>query len=114
MSFVKCRAVINCAMCLENTDHNDILPCHISVYFRAESQMFKARFIGWDDVLAVDYTLSADYVSKAAKQLGVTVRMGFVLLFQSYPVYFVWMEFRIENYRIRLFCVVYNLGQVIN
>ena len=41
---------------------------------RAESQMFKARFVGWDDVLAVDYTLSADYVSKAAKQLGVTVR----------------------------------------
>ncbi|XP_020611337.1 protein flightless-1 homolog isoform X2 [Orbicella faveolata] len=38
----------------------------------AESQMFKARFAGWDDVLAVDYTLSADYVSKAAKQLGVT------------------------------------------
>lgn len=42
-------------------------------YFRAESQMFKARFIGWDDVLAVDYTLSADYVAKASKQLGVTV-----------------------------------------
>ena len=40
---------------------------------RAESQMFKARFIGWDDVLAVDYTLSADYVAKASKQLGVTV-----------------------------------------
>ncbi|PFX31861.1 Protein flightless-1-like [Stylophora pistillata] len=38
----------------------------------AESQMFKARFIGWDDVLAVDYTLSADYVAKASKQLGVT------------------------------------------
>ena len=35
--------------------------------------MFKARFIGWDDVLAVDYTLSADYVAKASKQLGVTV-----------------------------------------
>lgn len=41
--------------------------------------MFKARFAGWDDVLAVDYTLSADYVSKAAKQLGVTVRKGFML-----------------------------------
>lgn len=39
--------------------------------------MFKARFAGWDDVLAVDYTLSADYVAKAAKQLGVTVRNGF-------------------------------------
>ncbi|CAH3013556.1 unnamed protein product [Porites evermanni] len=38
----------------------------------AESQMFKARFTGWDDVLAVDYTLSADYVAKASKQLGVT------------------------------------------
>lgn len=38
--------------------------------------MFKARFAGWDDVLAVDYTLSADYVAKAAKQLGVTVRKG--------------------------------------
>ena len=36
--------------------------------------MFKARFVGWDDVLAVDYTLSADYVAKASKQLGVTVR----------------------------------------
>ena len=48
--------------------------------FRAESQMFKARFSGWDDVLAVDYTLSADYVSKAAKQLGVSVRKGFLLL----------------------------------
>ena len=35
--------------------------------------MFKARFTGWDDVLAVDYTLSADYVAKASKQLGVTV-----------------------------------------
>jgi len=81
-------------MCLKNTDH--ILPCYISVYFRAESQMFKARFIGWDDVLAVDYTLSADYVSKAAKQLGVTVRMDFMLLFQSFLVYFVWMELRIE------------------
>lgn len=85
---------------------------YISVYFRAESQMFKARFIGWDDVLAVDYTLSADYVSKAAKQLGVTVRMDFMLLFQSFPVYFVWMELRFENYKIIL-CAVYNLGQVI-
>ena len=35
--------------------------------------MFKARFTGWDDVLAVDYTLSADYVANASKQLGVTV-----------------------------------------
>lgn len=86
---------------------------YISVYFRAESQMFKARFIGWDDVLAVDYTLSADYVSKAAKQLGVTVRMDFMLLFQSFPVYFVWMELRFENYKIIL-CTVYNLGLVIN
>lgn len=86
---------------------------YISVYFRAESQMFKARFIGWDDVLAVDYTLSADYVSKAAKQLGVTVRMDFMLLFQSFPVYFVWMELRFENYKI-LLCTVYNLGLVIN
>ena len=42
--------------------------------------MFKARFAGWDDVLAVDYTLSADYVSKAAKQLGVTVKMNFKIL----------------------------------
>lgn len=75
--------------------------------------MFKARFIGWDDVLAVDYTLSADYVSKAAKQLGVTVRMDFMLLFQSFPVYFVWMELRFENYKI-LLCTVYNLGLVIN
>lgn len=38
----------------------------------AESHMFKARFVGWDDVLAVDYTLSADYVAKASKQLGIT------------------------------------------
>ncbi|XP_074638252.1 protein flightless-1 homolog [Acropora palmata] len=38
----------------------------------AESHMFKARFFGWDDVLAVDYTLSADYVAKASKQLGIT------------------------------------------
>ncbi|XP_068672970.1 protein flightless-1 homolog [Montipora foliosa] len=38
----------------------------------AESQMFKARFVGWDDVLAVDYTLSADFVAKASKQLGST------------------------------------------
>lgn len=75
--------------------------------------MFKARFIGWDDVLAVDYTLSADYVSKAAKQLGVTVRMDFMLLFQSFPVYFVYVELRIENYKI-IFCALYNLGQAIN
>ena len=45
--------------------------------------MFKARFAGWDDVLAVDYTLSADYVSKAAKQLGVTVRKGFYAVFSK-------------------------------
>ena len=53
-----------------------LLPKITSNFFfnsRAESQMFKARFIGWDDVLAVDYTLSADYVAKASKQLGVTV-----------------------------------------
>ena len=35
--------------------------------------MFKARFVGWDDVLAVDYTLSADFVAKASRQLGSTV-----------------------------------------
>ena len=48
--------------------------------------MFKARFIGWDDVLAVDYTLSADYVAKASKQLGVTVsyKIIIILLFFCY------------------------------
>lgn len=51
----------------------------MSVIFRAESHMFKARFVGWDDVLAVDYTLSADYVAKASKQLGITVSAkGFI------------------------------------
>ena len=51
----------------------------MSVIFRAESHMFKARFVGWDDVLAVDYTLSADYVTKASKQLGITVSAkGFI------------------------------------
>ena len=41
---------------------------------RAESQVFKSKFWGWDDVLAVDYTRSADTVSKVAKKLGTKVR----------------------------------------
>ncbi|XP_048575726.1 protein flightless-1 homolog isoform X2 [Nematostella vectensis] len=38
----------------------------------AESQLFKSKFVGWDDVLAVDYTRSAETVSKLSKQLGTT------------------------------------------
>lgn len=29
--------------------------------------MFKVRFVGWDDVLVVDYILSVDYVLKVVK-----------------------------------------------
>lgn len=29
---------------------------------RAEPQIFKTKFIGWDDVIAVDYTRTADSV----------------------------------------------------
>ena len=36
--------------------------------------MFKSKFWGWDDVLAVDYTRSADSVSKVSKKLGTKVR----------------------------------------
>ena len=52
-----------------------ILTYSCRLFSSAEAQLFKSKFFGWDDILAVDYTLSADYVSKVSKQLGTTVSM---------------------------------------
>jgi hypothetical protein len=42
-----------------------------SYFFRAETQVFKSKFDGWDDVLAVDFTRTAENVAKKGADMKV-------------------------------------------
>lgn len=39
---------------------------------RTEPQIFKTKFIGWDDVIAVDYTRTAESVIRRGADMKVT------------------------------------------
>ena len=39
--------------------------------FSVETQVFKTKFSGWDDVLAVDFTRTAERVSELRKVLSI-------------------------------------------
>jgi hypothetical protein len=45
-----------------------------------ETQVFKSKFDGWDDVLAVDFTRTAENVSK--KGADMKVRMNIFLMIE--------------------------------
>ncbi len=40
-------------------------------FFRVETQVFKSKFDAWDDVLAVDFTRTAENVSKKGADMKV-------------------------------------------
>ena len=44
---------------------------HVSLSFRVETQVFKSKFDAWDDVLAVDFTRTAENVSKKGADMKV-------------------------------------------
>ncbi len=52
----------------------------MNLFFRVETQVFKSKFDGWDDVLAVDFTRTAENVSK--KGADMKVRMNIFLMIE--------------------------------
>ena len=45
-------------------------------FYRTESQIFKSKFYGWDDVLSVDYSRSAESVLKLKGKVKKRVPFG--------------------------------------
>ena len=45
----------------------DQFSLYISFIFRVETQVFKTKFSGWDDVIAVDFTRTASRVAELRK-----------------------------------------------
>lgn len=50
---------------------NLAMTCSFLVH-RTEPQIFKTKFIGWDDVIAVDYTRTAESVIRRGADMKVT------------------------------------------
>lgn len=55
----------------ESISFNDIDLFHSYFFYRAETQVFKSKFDAWDDVLAVDFTRTADNVAKKGADMKV-------------------------------------------
>ena len=46
------------------SDNACLLALKLFSLYRVETQVFKTKFSGWDDVLAVDFTRTADRVAE--------------------------------------------------
>ena len=59
----------------------------VSFSSRVETQVFKTKFAGWDDVLGVDFTRTADRVAelrKVCRSENLNKRIFNVAIFMSY------------------------------
>jgi hypothetical protein len=43
-------------------------------FYRVETQVFKSKFDAWDDVLAVDFTRTAENVSRKGADMKVSMK----------------------------------------